>query len=144
MGATVLVNAAEVNAVETIREATNGGVDFSLDCTGRAANLIPSISAVRSGVPGIRQGGSAVLVGLPRVATEIDPHDLVHGQKTLLSALGGWTVTERDFPTFVSWYQTGSLDLESLVTNRYSLQDLNEAVADLREGRVAGRAVLEF
>ena len=42
----------------------------------------------------------------------------------------------------LDWYQAGRLDLAALVTNRYSLDRLVDGVNDLREGKVAGRAVV--
>jgi Zn-dependent alcohol dehydrogenase len=74
----------------------------------------------------------------------MDGIDLLHGQKRVLSSLGGNCSPERDFPTFVQWYASGEFKLDKLVTDRYSLDQVNEAVADLRAGRVRGRAVLMF
>lgn len=42
------------------------------------------------------------------------------------------------------WYSTGRLNLSALVSNRYTLEQINEAVEDLRTGKVPGRAILEF
>jgi Zn-dependent alcohol dehydrogenase len=46
------------------------------------------------------------------------------------------------FPVFLDWYQAGRLDLAALVTSRYSLDRLVNGVNDLRQGKVAGRAVV--
>jgi S-(hydroxymethyl)glutathione dehydrogenase/alcohol dehydrogenase len=66
------------------------------------------------------------------------------GQKRLVGCLGGGCVPDRDFPTFVDWCRNGRLDLAALVTDRYPLEGVNDAVADLRAGRIRGRAILEF
>lgn len=50
----------------------------------------------------------------------------------------------RDFPKYLNWFDTGALDLKSLVSQRYRLERINEATKALEEGRIAGRAILVF
>jgi S-(hydroxymethyl)glutathione dehydrogenase/alcohol dehydrogenase len=45
---------------------------------------------------------------------------------------------------FVRWYREGKLRLNDLVTKRYALDQVNEAVRDLDEGRIMGRAIFTF
>ncbi len=49
-----------------------------------------------------------------------------------------------DFPIFVRWYQRGQLDLDALVTQRYTLEQINDAVADLSGGRIHGRSIITY
>jgi S-(hydroxymethyl)glutathione dehydrogenase/alcohol dehydrogenase len=147
MGADLLVNAAEVDAVAELRRLTQHedgteGVDFSIDCTGRVDNLPKSLAAVRPGLPGGAFGGTDVMVGIIRASFERPGMELISGQKTLMGSMGGGCVPERDFPVFLEWFQDNRLDLAALVTNRYSLDQINAGVEDLRRGRVAGRAVV--
>ena len=51
---------------------------------------------------------------------------------------------DRDFPIFVRWYQRGQLDLDALVTQRYTLDQINDAVADLSSGRIHGRSIIMY
>ena len=51
---------------------------------------------------------------------------------------------ERDFPVFIRWYREGKLRLNDLVTNRYSLDQINTAVDDLEHGRILGRGILTY
>ena len=51
---------------------------------------------------------------------------------------------ERDFPVFVRWYRAGKLELNDLVTHRYSLDQINTAVDDLEHGRMLGRGILTY
>ena len=50
----------------------------------------------------------------------------------------------RDFPTFVRWYQQGQLNLDDLVTQRYTLEQINDAVAALSAGRIHGRSIIMY
>lgn len=149
-GATDVVDVRSGDPVEAVRALTphpNGtrGVDYGFDCTGIGTNIPVSLAAVRPGIrgSGIR-GGADVLVGIPRVPFELDAMDLLDGEKRLLGCVGGSADPSRDFDTYVDWVRTGRFDPTALVTNRYSLDQLNAAVDDLHHGRVRGRAVVEL
>jgi len=45
---------------------------------------------------------------------------------------------------FVRWYREGKLKLNELVTRRYALDQINEAVDDLEHGRIFGRAIITY
>ena len=45
---------------------------------------------------------------------------------------------------FLRWQQDGLLDLDTLVTERYPIEQINEATAALEAGQIRGRAILEF
>ncbi|WP_326761706.1 zinc-binding dehydrogenase [Streptomyces phaeochromogenes] len=149
-GATEVVDARAGDPVEAVRALTphpdsTRGVDFSFDCTGLGKNIPVSLAAVRPGIrgSGIR-GGADVLVGIPRVPFELDAMDLLTGEKRLVGCVGGSCDPLRDFPVFVDWVRDGRFDPSVLVTDRYSLDQLNTAVDDLHHGRVRGRAVVEL
>jgi S-(hydroxymethyl)glutathione dehydrogenase / alcohol dehydrogenase len=148
-GAGHLVNAAQVDPVARVRELTRSdprfeGADYVFECTGRPECVRLSVAAARGGVAGLKRGGSAVVVGAPQRPVELDGMDILYGQKHLVGCLGGGCVPDRDFPTFVDWTRDGRLDLDALVTDRYPLEGVNDAVADLRAGRIRGRGILEF
>ena len=65
-------------------------------------------------------------------------------EKHLLGSFGGSCVPERDLPKYLDWYRAGDLDLESLVTARYTIDQINEATRALAAGEIAGRAILEL
>ena len=48
----------------------------------------------------------------------------------------------RDIPKLVRLCQAGKLKFDGLVSRRYRLADINEAIADLKAGRVAGRCMV--
>jgi Zn-dependent alcohol dehydrogenase len=45
---------------------------------------------------------------------------------------------------FLRWYAEGDLDLDALVTTRYPIEQINEAVEALEKGKITGRAILTF
>lgn len=149
-GATDVINAVTGDPVETIRALTahpdgTRGVDVALDCTGRGANIPISLAAVRPGIRGTGiRGGADILVGIPRTPFLLDSFDLLNGEKSLIGCVGGSCDPVRDFATFAGWAAGGRFDAAALVTDRYALDELNTAVADLHAGRVGGRAVVEL
>jgi Zn-dependent alcohol dehydrogenase len=149
-GATDVVNAATGDPVEAIRALTphadgTRGVDVALDCTGRGANIPISLAAVRPGIRGAGiRGGADILVGIPRTPFQLDSFDLLNGEKSLVGCVGGSCDPVRDFATFTAWTADGRFDPGALVTDRYTLEQLNTAVDDLHAGRVGGRAVVEL
>jgi S-(hydroxymethyl)glutathione dehydrogenase/alcohol dehydrogenase len=150
-GATLTVNARQVDAVEEVRRLTPGtrpgelgGVDVAFDCIGRVIATQQAIAAVRRGRWAETRGGSAFLVGVPTEPVTVDSTDLLLGEKRFIGSLGGSCTPDTDFPLFVGWYTSGRLDLDGLVTARYRLDDINQACADLQAGRIAGRAILDF
>jgi Zn-dependent alcohol dehydrogenase len=44
----------------------------------------------------------------------------------------------------VRWYREGRFPLDKLVSRRYKLEQINEALSDLERGEIAGRAVIEL
>lgn len=140
-GATIGVNASEGDAVARVKELT-GGVDFAFDCIGVKATMEQILPAVRAGVIGGESGGTAVLVGVPMTTAELNMVDLLIGEKTLKGSIGGSCKPDRDFPMFLRWYKEGQLDLDALVTQRYKLDEINEATGALQGGKIAGRSIL--
>jgi Zn-dependent alcohol dehydrogenase len=85
-----------------------------------------------------------VLVGIPQTNVELNASDIVVNEKKYIGSIGGSCVPDRDFPVFLEWYKKGQLDLNALVTQRYKIEQINEAVAALEKGLIKGRAILEF
>ena len=155
-GASVTINASEGDAVEQIRNLTTragefdalgnavAGVDYALDCIGVGATMEQIVPAARGKVLGTTTGGTAVLVGVPQTPVQLNGLDMIFNEKKFVASHGGSCLPERDFPMFLRWYQEGDLDLEAMVTERFGIDQINEATAALAAGKIAGRAILEF
>jgi Zn-dependent alcohol dehydrogenase len=128
----------------TILQSPVSGVDFAFDCIGIKTTMEQIVPACRSGHFGARDGGTAVLVGVPGTTVELNAIDVLLNEKHFIGSIGGSCAPDRDFPRFLEWQDNGDLDLDAMVTQRFALEDINEATAALQEGRIAGRAILEF
>lgn len=143
-GATHGVNAADGDPVEGIRALTDGGVDYAIDAIGAPSTQEQILYAARPGVVGLKKGGTACLVGAVQKQGHIDVEELRISQRTYTGTRGSLCRPDRDFPTFVRWFKEGKLDLNELVTRSYRLDQINEAVDDLTNGKITGRSVITY
>ncbi len=100
---------------------------------------------MRPGYAGLNRCGSALLIGItpPDAKALLDTSWFI-GNRSFTRTSGGDCKPDRDFPIFLRWYREGKLKLDDLVTNRYSLDEINSAVDDLEQGRILGRGILTF
>ena len=144
-GATHVVNPNEVDAVQTIKDLTGGGCDYAIDAVGLPQTQEQILRSVRAGYSGMNRGGTALLVGItPPDTKAILDTSLFVGNRSFTRTSGGDCRPERDFPIFLRWYREGKLKLDELITNRYKLEQINQAVDDLQHGRILGRGILTF
>lgn len=143
-GATHGVNARSADAVAAVRELSSGGVDAAFDTIGLPITVQQVVLATRAGVPGLRRGGTSVLVGVCLDPPPLDLTNMLGGSKTVMSSQGGDVVPDVEFARYLDWFERGRLPLDQLVTRRYSLDQINEALDDLEHGRIFGRAIFDI
>jgi len=155
-GASHTINAGDQNPVKAIKELTTrsdktamshqpvAGADFVFDCIGIRQTMEQIVPAARTGYFGAEPGGTAVLVGVPTTPVELNAVDVLVNEKKFIGSIGGSCSPERDFPKYLRWFDEGLLDLNALVTERFSIDQINEATTALEEGRISGRAILVF
>jgi S-(hydroxymethyl)glutathione dehydrogenase/alcohol dehydrogenase len=112
-------------------------VDVAIENTGNA-DVIETAYEVTG------PQGRVILVGVPaKAARHPSFYTLpLHFKKVLTGSEGGDCRPEIDIPKLVRLCRSGKLDFGSLVSQRYSLEQINEAVDDLKNGRVAGRCMV--
>ncbi|MDI2027753.1 NDMA-dependent alcohol dehydrogenase [Saccharopolyspora sp. TS4A08] len=132
-GATHTAENAE-QAAELVSEMTNGqGADRVLITVGVAhGSLLEPAQAMT------RRGGTVVLTAAAPVTqrdVQIDLFTFAMSGKRLQGTLYGSTNSRNDIPLITDLYRRGELKLDELVTRTYSLDDINTAFQDLREGK---------
>jgi Zn-dependent alcohol dehydrogenase len=144
-GATHIFNPNEVDVVQAIKDLTGGGTDYAVDAVGLPQTQEQILRSVRAGYSGMNRGGTALLVGItpPDAKATLDTNLFV-GNRSFTRTSGGDCRPERDFPIFLRWYREGKLKLDELITDRYQLGQINQAVDDLEHGRILGRGILMF
>ncbi len=143
-GATHGINASAVDAVEELLRLTCGGVDYAFDAIGAPQTQEQILRATRGGILGDRPGGMSVLIGMPSQPITLDMQYLVREQKMYRGSFAGTTRPERDFPMYIKWFEHGKLRLDDLVTKRYTLEQINDAVRDLEQRQIMGRSIITY
>jgi alcohol dehydrogenase len=130
LGATDTVDARDDDAVEAIRAATGGGVDFAFETAG-------AVGALDLAYRLTRRGGTTVTAGLspPRATWPVQHLSLVVEERTVRGSYVGSCVPLRDLPRFVALYRRGRLPVDRLLSGRVGFDDLNAAFDRLAEGR---------
>jgi S-(hydroxymethyl)glutathione dehydrogenase/alcohol dehydrogenase len=111
------------DAVDQIVEMTGGfGADYTFEATGNVAVMRQAVEAARMGwglctVAGVAGKGELL---------EIVPRFLITGRRVAGASFGGAKGRDR-VPELVELYLNGELDLESLVTRRVKLDEVNDA-----------------
>ncbi len=139
LGATHCIDSSKRNAAEEIlRIVGKTGVDVAVDNTG---NVKVIEEAYR--VTGDR--GTTVLVGVPLKDSQAAFHTLpLHFDKRIVGSYGGDSRPDLDIPRYLRLCQSGKLELGTLIGKRYKLAQINEAILDMRSGRIAGRCLIEM
>lgn len=118
-------------------------------CGGRGADFVfvtvGAIQAHQSAARYAAKGGKVVIVGMPPSgeAIQIEPVMMAASSQTMVGSNMGETNLSRDIPWLVDLWKQGRLKLAELITNRYSLDQINEAIADTKAGH-ARRNVIMF
>ena len=135
VGATDTIDASSCDAVEAVRDLTDGGVDYAFEVIGQPATLRQALEATRD-------GGTAVLVGAaPDDGEVMIPMRHLFLDRALIGCSAGSSSPRHDFPWLIELYKTGRLNLDDLVTRTRPLTEVNEAFRDMEAGAVA-RTVL--
>ena len=129
-------------AVELVRELTAGVMADRVVLTAGVvhADLIPVAMMLT------RKGGTCVLTGmtpLNEMSVPLILADMANSCKQLKGTLYGGMNPRASMPMLLSMYQAGALKLDELVSRRYRLDQINEAIDDMREGRNI-RGLIEF
>ena len=143
-GATHVVNAGEVDPVAAVKDLSGGGVDYAFDAIGVRATTEQILGATRPGWFGAHShGGMAVLIGIPPAEMTLNPRMFMFHQRRYRGSHGA-TIPDRDFPMYLRLHAEGKFPLDLLVTDRYRLEQINEACDALRAGDIMGRAIIEY
>ncbi len=138
-GATHTVNAGANDAAEQVRKITDGrGADFVFVTVG-------AVPAIEQSVGMLAKAGTTVLVGMPGegAIAKIEPDAIANAAQRIMGSKMGSSKVRVDIPRLVDMYQQGRLKLDELITGRYPLSEINEAIDSVRRGE-ALRNVIVF
>lgn len=129
LGATHTINSKEENAVEKIKELTNGyGVDWTVDTTGLTSVITDSVSA-------LAQGGTCAAIAVTANLIELSTwNDLCVDDKKVVGVNMGDSIPQIDIPRLIEFYKLGWFDFDK-TEKFYDFESINEANADSVSGK---------
>lgn len=134
MGATHTINPNQQDPVEKVVELTNGvGADKAIVTID---NPLPE--HVGQAFRSIRKGGRAVITGVANAQhqhVDISPFELTLFNKELVGSLYGDSNVHADLPRYLETYRAGKLKVDELVTNTYTLDEINQGYRDMLDGK---------
>ena len=139
-GMTHFVNPKEVEGdlVPYLVNLTDGGADYTFDCTG-------NVTVMRQALESCHRGwGQSIVIGVAPSGAEIStrPFQLVTGRVWKGTAFGG-ARGRTDVPRIVDWYMQGRINIDDLITHKLPLERINEGF-DLMHAGTSIRSVVEF
>jgi S-(hydroxymethyl)glutathione dehydrogenase / alcohol dehydrogenase len=138
-GATHTVDAASGDVAKTVKRITGGrGADYVFVTVGAKP-------AIEQAFGLMRRGGNVVLVGMPAldVRATFDPVYLANDGQRIIGSKMGSSRIQIDVPKIVELYKQGRVKLDELITKRYPLEKINEAISAVARGE-ALRNVIVF
>jgi len=131
-GATHTIDVRTADVVERVMEITGGiGADFAFEAISNPETIAQAYYATA-------KLGVTVVIGLTPSHFEeipISPLNLVLMQKTLMGAIYGTSNAQVEIPKLLTMYRQGKLRLDELVTNTYSLDQINQGYEDMLAGK---------
>jgi S-(hydroxymethyl)glutathione dehydrogenase / alcohol dehydrogenase len=137
-GATHTVNSAKVDPVAAVRELTGGhGADYVFVTVG-------SPQAMEQSIPMAGARGTAVWVGIPNIKDTVtfSPFPVFREERSIIGCWMGNTNLQNDIPKLVDSYLNGKLKLDELITKRYKLEEINEAIAAVERGEALRNVIM--
>lgn len=137
-GATHVINSATQDVAAEVRALTAGRM---------AEHVLVSVGvgpAIEQGIGLMGKGGETIIVGMPPsgVTTTFDPSWIAADSQRIVGSKMGSAQVPVDIPQLVGLYRGGRLKLDELVTNRYPLEEINEAVAAVKRGEALRNVVV--
>ena len=117
---------------------TDGGADYTFDCTGNTEVMRTALEACHRG------WGTRIIIGVAEAGKEIAtrPFQLVTGRNWRGTAFGG-AKGRTDVPKIVDWYMNGKIEIDPMITHVLTLDEINKGF-DLMHAGESIRSVVVY
>ncbi|GAC1438509.1 MAG: Zn-dependent alcohol dehydrogenase [Chloroflexota bacterium] len=137
-GATHALDPLAGDVVRALRTLLPAGADYTVEAVGDPRVEAQAVAATAT-------GGTTVLIGQPAagVTAAFPIYDLTQFEHTILGTHIGGANPPLDIPRLAALLAAGKLDLAALVTHRFGLDAINDAIAVVASGE-AGRVIVDL
>ena len=130
LGADIIVNSINDDPIKTIKDITNGlGTEAVIDFVNNTKTAPTAIDI-------LRKRGKYIMVGLFGGSLELN---LPMIPLRAFNITGAYTGNLLDLTELVELFRKGKI--ESVISRKYKLDSVNDALNDLKNGKIIGRAV---
>jgi S-(hydroxymethyl)glutathione dehydrogenase/alcohol dehydrogenase len=137
-GATDVVDASDGDAAKKVVEMTGGGVHYAFEAIGKKQTAEQAFNM-------LARGGTATVIGMIPVGQMVEIHGAaLLSERKIQGCVMGSNRFRVDMPRYVDFYLAGKLHLDEMISQRISLDGVNEALMGLRDGGDIARSVIEF
>ena len=125
------------DTIAAILALTDGGADFTFDCTGNTEVMRTALEACHRG------WGTSIIIGVAEAGKEIStrPFQLVTGRNWRGTAFGG-AKGRTDVPKIVDWYMDGKIAIDPMITHVLTLDEINKGFDLMHAGESIRSVVL--
>jgi 2-desacetyl-2-hydroxyethyl bacteriochlorophyllide A dehydrogenase len=124
LGAYATFNAKEEKVEKKVRKTT-GGCDVAFEVIGKPEVMLQAMATLKT-------GGRFVMVGYTADALKISAARVMYREMDIRGSLGCRPV---DYHSIVNLVDQGKVVLDPLISNRYSIDEINRGFDDLRENK---------
>ena len=136
-GATDGVLATEPEPWKAVHHILGKGADL-------VAVTVGAIHAYDAAPRYLGWGGRMVMIGMPHsgAMAQYEPVVLSYMSQQMVGSKMGDVVISRDIPWMADLYAQGRLKLDALISGRWTLEQINEAIADTKTGAARRNVIL--
>ena len=130
---------ADEQTPKAVRKLTGGnGADHAFECVGRS-------TTIRAAWSSTRKGGRVTVVGIGGKddMVSFSALEVFHFARTLTACVYGNSDPVKDIPVLAEHVRAGRLDLDSLITDRITLDEIPAAFERMAAGK-GGRSLVVF
>lgn len=122
-------------------------VNNEINISALRFDVVVDTTGSMRGIDLVAPSGRYIMVGqpAPRASIQIaNSRHLFDGEGKMIKATqGGQFNPDRDLPRYVNMWRSGHLKINGIITHRFPLSEINEAIATVQAGN-AGRALIEM
>ena len=139
IGATHVINTKELTIPEISNQISSiAKIDYFIDNTGN-----PII--IELGYKLLKSNGKIILVGVPKYGDEIKIYTLpLHFGKMIIGSHGGECDPDLDISRLNKMFSIGKIDFNTIITNTFTLNDINKAISQIKNGKIQGRCLIKM
>jgi S-(hydroxymethyl)glutathione dehydrogenase/alcohol dehydrogenase len=131
LGADFVINANESDIKEKVMDITNGGVSYCIDSGGLTSTIELGFSILN------KHKGELIFASHPPDGEliRLSPHELISGKK-ISGSWGGGCRPDIDVPEIYELLKKSNQLYDNNLMKKYKLGNINDAIEDMRLGRV--------